>query len=232
MPILAPPAASSADVPAASALGTDTPAHLPGAGSLIACHECDLLQHEVVLPARGVAQCLRCDAQLYRNTPGGLDRALACLLGGIILFLLANAFPLVTLDLKGSHSTTTLVGAALALARQDMLALAVLVGATTVLIPAVELSAMLYLLLPLRLGRKPPGLLRVYRFVQTVRPWAMVEVFLLGVMVSVVKLAAYADVEAGMALWSIAGVMVLMSAMAQAFNPRDLWARIDALGAT
>ncbi len=213
------PAAASADAAAGSA------------SVLIACRECDLLQHDVVLPASGVAQCRRCRAQLYRDTPGGLDRALACLIGGIILFLLANGFPLIDLDLKGSHTTTSLIGAALALAGQDMLALATLVATTTVLIPAIELSAMLYLLLPLRLGRKPPGLVDVFRFVQTLRPWGMVEVFLLGVMVSVVKLAAFADVQAGVALWSIAGVMVLMSAMAQAFNPRDLWARIDALEA-
>ena len=199
-------------------------------GAVIACPDCDLLQHEIVLPAKGMALCGRCGAHLYRDTPNGLDRALACAVACVILFLLANAFPLIDLELQGSRNSTSLFGAASALYREDMVWLALLVVTTTILIPAIELGAMLYLLLPLRLGMRVPGLLRVFRFVQTLQPWSMVEVFMLGVMVSVVKLAHFANVKPGVALWSIAGVMVLMAAMAHAFNPRDMWARLAELG--
>ena len=194
---------------------------------LVACHECDLLQHEVLLRANGAALCRRCGAHLYRDTPHSLDRALACVIASIVLFCLANAFPLIGLELQAGRTTTSLLDAVLTLYRQEIWPVALLVLITTILIPASELLTMLYLLLPLRLGVRPPGLTRVFRFIQSVRPWGMVEVFMLGVLVSVVKLANFATVEPGIALWSFAALMLLMSATAHAFNPRDFWARVE-----
>lgn len=203
---------------------------MPGHSDVLtACHACDWLQTEVALPAGGTALCARCGTQLYRDTPRGLDRALACVLGSIVLFILANAFPLVELELQAGHTTTSLFGAVEMLYRQDVFPLALLVFVTTILIPAIELGALLYLLLPLQIGKKVPGRANVFRFVQAVRPWGMVEVFMLGVLVSVVKLAHLASVEPGVALWSFGGVMLLMSGTAQAFNPRDFWRRAEAV---
>lgn len=194
--------------------------------ALVACHECDLLQQEAILRPKGVALCRRCGAHLYRDTPNSLDRALACILASIVLFCLANAFPLISLELQGGRTTTSLLGAVMTLYRQEIWPVALLVFITTLLVPAIELITMLYLLLPLRLGIRPAGLSAVFRFVEYARPWGMVEVFMLGVLVSVVKLANFATVEPGVALWSFAGLMLLMSATAHAFNPRDFWARV------
>jgi paraquat-inducible protein A len=82
---------------------------------LIACHECDLLQREVELPARAVARCARCSAVLYRNRPDAINRALAYTTAAAIAFVLANAFPLVGMSLKGELVETTLFGTAKAL---------------------------------------------------------------------------------------------------------------------
>jgi paraquat-inducible protein A len=181
------------------------------------------LQHEVRLPPRGVALCPRCGTELYHHTPHGLDRTLAFALCGFMLYCLANFFPLIGLELQGSESTATLYGAVVALYEQKLGLLAVLVFFTTILVPGLELLCFLYLLLPLRFGRRAFGFNQVFRLIQTLHPWGMIEVLMLGVLVSVVKLANFATVIPGIALWSSAGLMLMFSAVAQSFNPRDVW---------
>jgi len=197
------------------------------AAPLIACHECDLLQHETHLPPGGVARCGRCGAKLYRSHPDSLDRTLAITVAAAVLFAIANSFPILTLQLQGQGVAATLYGAVTALYDQDMTIVAALVFVTTILVPAIELAMMMYMLLPLRLGHTPPGLAAVFRMLQSLKPWGMVEVFMLGILVSLVKLSHLAAVEVGIALWSFACLMALMAAGAATFDPRDIWARVE-----
>lgn len=197
------------------------------AAPLIACHECDMLQHETHLPAGGVARCVRCGARLYRSHPDSLDRTLAITVAAAVLFAVANSFPILTLQLQGQGIAATLYGAVQSLYKQDMTMVAGLVFVTTIMVPAIELTMMIYMLLPLRMGRTPPGLAAVFRMLQSLKPWGMVEVFMLGVLVSLVKLAHLATVETGIALWSFAALMGLMAAAAATFDPRDVWKRVE-----
>ncbi|MGH8508020.1 MAG: paraquat-inducible protein A [Gammaproteobacteria bacterium] len=196
------------------------------APTLIACHDCDLLQRETALPAGGAACCRRCGAVLYRKLPESIDRTLAFTLAAGVLLLLANAFPLVGLEVQGQRNATGLLGAVHALWDQDMRMVAGLVFLTTALIPAIEISGMIYLLMPLRLGRAPPGAGRLLRFIQAIKPWGMVEVFMLGLLVSLVKLAHLASIVPGVALWSFGGLILLLAASASSFNPHEIWARV------
>jgi paraquat-inducible protein A len=198
------------------------------AAPLIACHECDLLQREASLAPGGTARCARCGAVLYRNKPDGLDRTLAYALGAAVLFVVANAFPIVGLEAQGFRSSTTLLGTVQALHKDDMTSVAALVFVTTILMPAVQIGALLYMLLPLKLGRVPQGLPAVFRLVHAVRPWGMVEVFMLGTLVALTKLAALASVVPGIALWSFGALMFLVAAAAASFDSRALWARVEA----
>src|SRR4030095_12027361 len=169
--------------------------------SLHACHDCDLLQREVPLAPGGTARCPRCGAVLYRRKPNGLDRTLAYSMGAAVLFLIANAFPIVGLEAAGHH--------------------------TTILMPGLEIAALLYLLLPLKLGRVPRGLPAVFRLVHAVRPWGMVEVFMLGTLVALTKLAHLASVVPGIALFSFGGLMFLVAAAAASFDTHALWERVE-----
>jgi paraquat-inducible protein A len=203
--------------------------HMPDRLLLLACHECDLLQREAPLAAGGAARCARCGGILYRNRPGGLDRTLAYTLGAAVLFVIANAFPIVGLDAQGHRSSTTLFGTVQTLHDDGMTSVAALVFVTTMLMPAIQIGAMLYMLLPLKLGRVPHGLPAVFRLVQAVRPWGMVEVFMLGTLVALTKLAALASVVPGVALWSFGALMLLFIAAAASFDPHALWARVEAV---
>jgi len=196
---------------------------------LIACHECDLLQREVLLPRGGAARCGRCGAVLYRSHPESLERTLGLTAGAILLFAIANAFPIVGLALQGQVIQTTLWHTVRTLWDEDMKSVSALVFTTTIVMPALQLFAFAYLLLPLRLGRKPRHFAPVFRMLQAVRPWGMVEVFMLGVLVSLVKLAHLAGVVAGVALWSFAALMLVMAAISAVFDPRALWAKASAI---
>ena len=156
-------------------------------------------------------------------------RVLQWSLAAVILFVLANTFPIVGLDAQGQHTSTTLLGTVRTLHEQEMTSVALLVFVTTMLMPALQLAAMLYLLGPLVLGRLPRGLAPVFRLVQAVRPWGMVEVFLLGTLVSLAKLAHLASLVPDVALWSFAALMLVLAAAAQSFDERVFWARVDAL---
>lgn len=193
--------------------------------TLIACPECDLLQKSTRLSKGAVARCPRCRMVLYRLADDNLDRPLAYTLAATVLFLAANVFPIVGLELQGQSSVATLFGTAQALYEQNMPLLAALVFITTILVPALQLGAMAYVLLPLRFEHVPQLLPFALRMLQAIRPWGMVEVFILGLLVSLVKLAGEARVVPGIGLWSFGGLLLMIAAAVSSFDARVIWAR-------
>jgi paraquat-inducible protein A len=198
--------------------------------ALLACHECDLLQRPTPLAEHMVARCSRCDAVLYEPFADDLDRPLAFTVAAAVLFVIANGFPIVGLEVQGQTTTATLFGTAQALYHQNMRSLAALVFFTTIVVPAVQLGAMLYLLVPLRAGRIPTLLPMAVRVLQAIRPWGMTEVFILGLLVSLVKLGALARVVPGIGLWSFGALLFAIAAAVASFDARTIWARYDSFG--
>ena len=192
---------------------------------LIACHECDLVQREPQVPVGGVARCAGCEAELYRNQPESLDRSLAYTLAALIVFIVANLFPIVGLIAQGQLVQTTLFGSVQALYDNDMRLVAVLVFVTTILFPGAEIAAMCYLMLPLRFGKVPRWFAQVFRLRQAVRPWGMIEVYMLGIIVALAKLAHIEEVVTGVAMWSYGALIFLLAAAAARFDTRVLWVR-------
>ena len=196
---------------------------------MIACHECDLLQKPVAIPPGRSMQCARCGACLRRHRPDGLRRTLACLVGAALLFVVSASFPIVAMEIQGQRTVATLFGAARALEQQGMLGVGVLVFVTTVASPILQIGSMLYMLIPLHQGVVPPRIDVAFRLVHTMKQWGMVEVFILGVLVSLVKLAGIAKVVPGIALWAFAALIVLLAAAAANFEADDLWERVSEL---
>jgi len=201
----------------------------PGTAGLIACPECDLVQREPRIAATGTVTCRRCGATLYRRVPRMLDATLAMMLAAAVLFSIANAYPVMSLDLQGKHTSETLFGMSQALNQAGMTSVAVLVFVTVVLMPALEIAAMLYMVLPLRLGIVPKALGPVSRALSTVRPWGMVEVFVLGALVSIGRLRHLADLELHAAFWAIGAVMFVFAVTDSIFDERALWQRAAAI---
>ena len=200
---------------------------------MIACPDCDALQKEPRRVPRGTTvRCWRCNAVLINEARRGSDYVFTLLAAGAILFLIGNAFPLVSLEAGGNGVTTTLFGAVMHLWRQEMRLVALLVLVTTIAAPAFDLASMLYLTLGVlrvdtgRATAMPPYSARLLRTVLAVRPWGMLEVFMLGALVSIVKLGQMASVVVGPALYSIGALVLVLAAANSAFNPRDVWSRL------
>jgi len=196
-------------------------------GLLIACHECDSLNRVATLPPGQRACCARCGATLIRNPKGGLDGVLALNLAALILFILANSFPLLTLSMQGVTSTATLSQASQSLHDDGQEFLAMVVFASTILGPGAMILSSLYVGIAARWVPMAPGARWVLARISAINPWAMLDVFMLGILVSVVKLMDLADVVVGPALYAFAILIFVAAGAAAAFEPQLLWARLD-----
>ncbi|MDF3838392.1 paraquat-inducible protein A [Cupriavidus basilensis] len=193
---------------------------------LVACEYCDAVYQRTELADGERALCLRCGGQLYRESTRAYTRLLPLVVTALILFLVSNAYPIVEMDLKGVRTETTLWGAVQALNADHMALVAMLVFGTTILFPLCEMLMMLYLLVPMARRRMPPGFERIVRGIRQTRPWGMIEVFMIGVLVTLVKLSTMAQVLPGIALWSFGALVVVLAAMLS-FDPRDLWQYLE-----
>jgi len=195
--------------------------------SIIVCPACDLVHRRDAIMDKARVLCVRCRAELYRTNSASIDTAIALAVTAAMLLLLSNAYPLVALQLNGSFRTTTLVGAALGLYEQGYAPVAALVLVTTVLIPLFQIAALLYVLLPLRRNGRARGQNEVFRALTRLRPWAMSEVFMLGALVALVKLAAMAQVIPGIALFAYGALMLTQSTLTSITPTEQFWQWVE-----
>ncbi|MGF6786382.1 paraquat-inducible protein A [Paraburkholderia sp. 35.1] len=195
---------------------------------LIACHECDLLFRKPLLRGGQTASCSRCRAGLEGTQGAGvpLDRIGALTVAALITFCIAQAFPVIQLQTNGMTSAATLFGAVRSLWTGHMRIVATMVFCSAILFPLIELLALLYVLVPLRLGKVVRHFNRMLRVVQLIRPWGMIEVFMLGVVITIVKMVSMAQVIPGPGLFAF-GALTLMLAFLATFDPRVLWSTRD-----
>ena len=195
-------------------------------GSLIACHECDTLHQLPDLRPGRTLRCSNCKAVLLNYPKGGLDRPMALYLAAAILFIFANVFPFLTLDIQGREEMTTLLGTSMVLYSEGMGELAVVVLITSVLGPALLITSSLYVLVGVRLDRSLPGLRTALSWIRHLEPWGMLDVFMLGVLVSFVKLAGMATIHIGLSLYAFTGLIFVAAAASAAFEPHLLWHKL------
>jgi paraquat-inducible protein A len=199
---------------------------LPHHRDLVACHECDLLQRLPTERGTGRVRCVRCGCVLHNQGRDPVAVPLALGLTALVLFGLSNAFPLLEFSLKGRVDSTYLLAGIRELFAQGRPLLAATVLFTTILAPVVHIGLLIYLFLPLSLGRRPPGFAAALRLTQMVLPWSMLEIFLLGVIVAAVKLAEQATIVPGPAAWSLGVLVFVLAAAATQVHPHRLWDRV------
>lgn len=195
--------------------------------SLIACHLCDLLQAIPSRKLKGSVRCARCGIELFRSNPRGIETSLALLWSVAFLFVIANAFPIMTLESQGLDRSASLLDAVETLWDERSKPVAVLVFLTTFLAPGLEILTLTTLLTCLHSNYRPPWLASLLRIAVLSRPWSMVEVFMLGILVSVVKLSHLARITPGIALWSY-GLLILLFTWAMTRLDRHmLWQSLE-----
>lgn len=195
---------------------------------LIACHECDRMFRRPPLSDGLNVRCSRCASDLgsAHSARPTLDSTSALAVAALITLVIAQCFPIIALNAQGMTSQATLFDAVSSLWAGQMRVVAAVVFFTTTLFPSMELLALLYVLLPLRAGTVPPGFRHVIRFLQWLRPWGMIEVFMLGVLVTTVKMISLARVIPGAGLFAFGALTVLL-ALVSRFDPHRLWHACD-----
>lgn len=194
------------------------------------CEECGLRYELGVPPSHSTARCRRCGATLLGIPADSLQRSLALTATGLVLIVIANTMPFMSLMIKGRFQQASLISGDIALFDQGLWQLAGLVLLTTVLAPALKLGAVGYVLAGLRLRRPPPGLAAVFGWLERLRPWSMIEVYLLGVFVAYVKLAAFGTIEVGAAAYALALLMLVMVSIDGTLSAELVWRAIEERG--
>jgi len=193
------------------------------ADGLVACHECDALHRIRSLPEHASAHCRCCNARLYRYIPSALERSIALHLAALILFIVANGFPFLSLKLGGRVETDMLISGPLALIQLGMGDVGLLVLVTSIVFPLLLLLVSLYLLLPLSFGLRVAATGAVFRLLRQLRPWSLVGIFILAVLIAIVKLLDLAQIEPGVALFAYAALLPVMIMAQQSFDASLFW---------
>ncbi len=194
--------------------------------ALTLCHECDLLQRNPSLPPGGSAHCVRCGQLLHRHRPDSLNRTLALALAGLILFIVANSYPFLSFQMQGRTTETTLFTGVHDLYGQGKWEVAGVVLFTSILAPGLQLFLLLMVLLPLKLGRLPLGFPTLFRWFKTLVPWGMMDVFMIGILVSVVKLTEMATIVPGTSLFAFVVLIFVLAAAQASLDPDVVWERV------
>jgi len=194
--------------------------------SWIACPHCDLLQRLPDVPPGGSARCPRCDEELWRHREDSLDRTLALSLAAALLYAIANSVPMLGLSAVGRAASTTVIGGATHLWNNGQELVAALVLFTAVLAPGLQIGFMLAIVLGARRPRPPDWVRTLLRHSPTTATWSMIEVMMLGVLVALVKIADYATVVPGPALYALGVLVFVLAAMQAGFDPREVWQRV------
>jgi len=194
---------------------------------VIVCPACDLAHRAAPSPLRGKLECARCGASLQRPDRAPIDRAIAVALCALVLFALTNAYPLVAMQVGGATRATTLAGAAYGLYAQGFRALAALVFLTTVIGPGLQIAVLLYVLIPLRRRLCAPHQNTAIRVLTQVRSWTFVEVFMLGALVALVRLAKFAAIVPGVSLWACGLLMMTLAALISIATPDQMWRWVE-----
>ena len=194
------------------------------------CRDCGLFQHVPPLNQGERARCMRCDRVLRTGRRDSINRALACAVGALLLFIMALQLPFMDVSAVGRTYQATLFTGPVMLDDRGMWEISTVVVATLIAMPAAQFMLLLIVLLGLRLPRPPRFLPRLFGWMERIRPWSMVEVFLLGVFVAYTRLQAIATVEVGPGLLALGGVMLCLIAADVELDHEDVWGKLTEKG--
>ncbi len=194
------------------------------------CPECGLFQVIPAIPARSKASCLRCDATLRERRTNSATYALALAVTSLVLYLVATMAPFLFVDIAGQQRQTTMLSLPVAFWLDGAWELALVVLTTTIIMPLLKIAIMITVLAGLR-AEHPPGFLpQVFKWYERIGPWAMIEVFLLGVFVAFTRLGAIATVDVGEALYAIAALMFTLVAADTMMDTGEVWEDMERSG--
>ncbi|MEX0161810.1 paraquat-inducible protein A [Pseudomonas brassicacearum] len=189
---------------------------------LIICEHCDAVYEPVVLLPHQKSSCVRCHAVIQRYNGLTIEQRLALSVTAAVLWAFANIYPIMSIRLQGLSNSATLWDSIVALSQGPIAFIALVTAVAIIIAPAFQLALLIWVLGHAYLQRRAPGFNLCMRSLETLRPWSMLEVCLLGALVAVIKLAGLLDVLPGIGLFALAALSLLMIRIAGR-DVRDLW---------
>jgi paraquat-inducible protein A len=189
---------------------------------LIICEHCDCVYEKVTLAKHQKTLCTRCGGVLQRYNGLTLEQRLALTFTALVLWIFANFFPVMSISLKGLKNSATLWDSVLALSLGPITFIAMVAAIAMIIAPIFQLLLLIWVLTYALAHQRAPGFKFCMRWLETLRPWSMLEVCLLGAMVAVIKLAGLLDVLPGIGLFALA-ILSLMMIRIAGRDIRDLW---------
>ena len=193
--------------------------------TLIICEQCDSVYSRLSLARDESAFCRQCGAVLHRGSRLTTRDLLALTLAAAILFVVANAAPAIRITVSGMHNEVTLWEAVAALWHGYAVVMGVLAGIALIAVPALQIALLLWVLGFAALDRRAPGAAICLRLLHAMRPWSMIEVFMLGVLVAIVKLSSLLHVVPGPGTYATMALAILLAVIAKR-DVRSLWSRL------
>jgi len=193
----------------------------------VACPDCDLLQQIPPLAPGDRARCPRCRHVLASAPRDPLDLPLALTLAAAIFLIIAQTIPLMNLSVLGLTASTTIIGGVLEMWQTGEPVTAMVVAFCAVIAPTLYTLFMLVVLLAARRPPAPHWVGELLRWAQSVQPWSMNEVMMLGILVALIKIASLATVDPGIGMVAVGALVVLYPAIMVSFDPRVIWQRVE-----
>jgi len=192
---------------------------------LMACHGCGLL-----LGRRGHGRgeslrCPRCAAPVHARKPGSLERTTALVITATILYVPAMTFPIMTVVSFGKGQSDTILSGVAHLMHAGLWSLAILVLFASVLVPVLKLVGLSFLVWSIhrRWRWRPRDRTLLYRIIEVVGRWSMIDIFMISILVALVKLGNVATIETGIGATCFAAVVVVTMFASMSFDPRLIW---------
>jgi paraquat-inducible protein A len=194
---------------------------------LIGCDCCRLVTN--LPPGR---RCPRCHRKLWRRKPRSLAQTYAFLVAATSLYLPANIYPIMTVLRFAQGEPSTILGGVAELIEYGMYPLALLVFLASIMVPVLKLAALATMLITTQLGSVAQLRQRtqLYRFIEFIGRWSMIDVFMITILVALVRLGYVATVLPGIGAIAFASVVVLTMLASASFDPRLMWDAAIAAG--
>lgn len=190
---------------------------------LVACHECDLLMRKPVLQDGESAECPRCGYELFSHRHRVVRRSMALVLTALLLYVPANFLPIMQLNLLGQTSQDTVWSGVVGLYESGMQGIAVVVFLCSMAVPLLKLLCQLLVLLSIRMDFARSYGLLLYRIYHHMREWGMLEVYLMGILVAMVKLMDLADLSLGLGLFCFIALLFVQVWLEVTMAPHQIW---------
>jgi paraquat-inducible protein A len=190
---------------------------------IIACDICDLVQRLEGLRPGTVARCARCGSLLAQQKSQSRQRTAAFSLAALLFYVPANIYPILRMEYMGRYSESTVWDGVVRLYQDGLWFVATIVFLASILVPLLKLLGLFFLVSTTGSTQRRRERTWIYKLIRWIGPWAMLDVFLLSVLVALVKLGDFATVVPGPGIFAFSAVVVLTILASSSFDPRLIW---------